>query len=105
MKRLVKVWPAGVMEHVPGGGDDYVVEAQGTVCKDGLALLVKAYADADVIALIGGVGVLENDIAYAELLPAYFGAVFPLGPRAKAYFVFQLLVGEPLLEEAPGYEA
>ena len=68
------------MEHVPGGGDDYVVKAQGAVGENGLALLVKAYAYAHVVALIGGVGVLENDIAYAELLPAYLLAVFPLRP-------------------------
>ena len=41
------------MEHVPGGGDDYVVKAQSAVGENGLALLVKAYAYAHVVALIG----------------------------------------------------
>ena len=54
------------MEHVPGGGDDYVVEAQGAVGENGLALLVKAYAYAHVVALIGGIGILKDNIAPPE---------------------------------------
>ena len=93
------------MEHVPGGGDDYVVEAQGAVGENGLALLVKAYADADVVALIGGIGILKDNIAHTKLLPAYLLAVFPLSPCAETYLAFQLLICQPLLEEAPGHEA
>ena len=93
------------MEHVPGGGDDYVVEAQGAVGENGLALLVKAYAYAHVVALIGGIGILKDNIAHPKLLPAYLLAVFPLSPCAETYLAFQLLICQPLLEEAPGHEA
>ena len=93
------------MEHVPGGGDNHIVKAQGAVGENGLALLVKAYADADVVALIGGIGILKDNIAHPKLLPAYLLAVFPLSPCAETYLAFQLLICQPLLEEASGHEA
>ena len=93
------------MEHVPGGCDYHVVEAQGAVGENGLALLVKAYAYAHVVALIGGIGILKDNIAHPKLLPAYLLAVFPLSPCAETYLAFQLLICQPLLEEAPGHEA
>ena len=83
---------------------EHAVEAHFRKEAGNAVMIIEEKSIADMSEL-GGIGILKDNIAHPKLLPAYLLAVFPLSPCAKTYLAFQLLICQPLLEEAPGHEA